>query len=89
MVFIASIDLRQDSSDNETCVAELLAQAKVEEAYSQLGKPAGSMPLAPANPRAASLIQRLKSSISYSDSRELAIYQAVADLQKRLRTPHH
>jgi len=81
---LASIDLRQDSSINEACVAELLAQAKVEEAYSQLDE---------ANKVQCLLHQltqeprRLSSALNQASEilhREMAIYQAVADLQNRL-----
>lgn len=81
---LASIDLRQDSSINETCVAELLAQAKVEEAYSQLDEASKVQCLLhqlTQEPR------RLSSALNQASAiltRELAIYQAVADLQKRL-----
>ena len=81
---LASIDLRQDSSINEACVAELLAQAKVEEAYSQLDEASKVQCLLhqlTQEPR------RLSSAINQpSDvlNREMAIYQAVADLQNRL-----
>ena len=81
---LASIDLRQDSSINGACVAELLAQAKVEEAYSQLDE---------ANKVQCLLHQltqeprRLSSALNQASEilhREMAIYQAVADLQNRL-----
>lgn len=81
---LASIDLRQDSSINEACVAELLAQAKVEEAYSQLDEASKVQCLLhqlTLEPR------RLSSALNQASdilSREMAIYQAVADLQKRL-----
>lgn len=81
---LASIDLRQDSSINEACVAELLAQAKVEEAYSQLDEASKVQCLLhqlTQEPR------RLSSALNQASailSREMAIYQAVADLQKRL-----
>ena len=81
---LASIDLRQDSSINEACVAELLAQAKVEEAYSQLDEASKVQCLLhqlTQEPR------RLSSALNQASailSREMAIYQAVADLQNRL-----
>ena len=81
---LASIDLRQDSSINEACVAELLAQAKVEEAYSQLDEASKVQCLLhqlTLEPR------RLSSSLNQASEilhREMAIYQAVADLQNRL-----
>ena len=81
---LASIDLRQDSSINEACVAELLAQAKVEEAYSQLDEASKVQCLLhqlTQEPR------RLSSALNQASdvlNREMAIYQAVADLQNRL-----
>ena len=81
---LASIDLRQDSSINEACVAELLAQAKVEEAYSQLDEASKVQCLLhqlTQEPR------RLSSALNQASAiltREMAIYQAIADLQKRL-----
>ena len=81
---LASIDLRQDSSINEACVAELLAQAKVEEAYSQLDEASKVQCLLyqlTLEPRRLSSALNQASEILH---REMAIYQAVADLQKRL-----
>ena len=81
---LASIDLRQDSSINEACVAELLAQAKVEEAYSQLDEASKVQCLLyqlTIEPRRLSSALNQASEILH---REMAIYQAVADLQKRL-----
>lgn len=81
---LASIDLRQDSSINEACVAELLAQAKVEEAYSQLDEASKVQCLLyqlTLEPRRLSSALNQASEILH---REMAIYQAVADLQNRL-----
>lgn len=81
---LASIDLRQDSSINEACVAELLAQAKVEKAYSQLDEASKVQCLLhqlTQEPRRLSSALNQASEILH---REMAIYQAVADLQKRL-----
>ena len=81
---LASIDLRQDSSINEACVAELLAQAKVEEAYSQLDEASKVQCLLH---QLSQEPRRLSSALNQATailSREMAIYQAVADLQKRL-----
>lgn len=81
---LASIDLRQDSSINEACVAELLAQAKVEENYSQLDETSKIQCLLhqlTQEPRRLSSALNQPSDIL---NREMSIYQAVADLQKRL-----
>lgn len=81
---LASIDLRQDSSINEACVAELLAQAKVEKAYSQLDEASKVQCLLhqlTQEPRRLSSALNQASEILH---REMAIYQAVADLQNRL-----
>ena len=81
---LASIDLRQDSSINEACVAELLAQSKVEENYSQLDEASKIQCLLhqlTQEPRRLSSVLNQPSDIL---NREMAIYQAVADLQNRL-----
>ena len=81
---LASIDLRQDSSINEACVAELLAQSKVEENYSQLDEASKIQCLLhqlTQEPRRLSSALNQPSDIL---NREMAIYQAVADLQNRL-----
>ena len=81
---LASIDLRQDSSINEACVAELLAQAKVEEDYSQLDEASKVQCILhqlTQEPRRLSSALNQPSDIL---NREMAIYQAVADLQNRL-----
>ena len=81
---LASIDLRQDSSINEACVAELLAQAKVEEDYSQLDEASKVQCILhqlTQEPRRLSSVLNQPSDIL---NREMAIYQAVADLQNRL-----
>ena len=81
---LASIDLRQDSSINEACVAELLAQSKVEENYSQLDEASKVQCILhqlTQEPRRLSSALNQPSDIL---NREMAIYQAVADLQNRL-----
>ena len=81
---LASIDLRQDSSINEACVAELLAQSKVEENYSQLDEASKVQCILhqlTQEPRRLSSALNQASEILH---REMAIYQAVADLQNRL-----
>ena len=81
---LASIDLRQDSSINEACVAELLVQSKVEENYSQLDEASKIQCLLhqlTQEPRRLSSALNQPSDIL---NREMAIYQAVADLQNRL-----
>ena len=81
---LASIDLRQDSSVHEACVAELLAHAQVEADYSALDEAAKCQVLLQQlmhEPRnlSAPFINK-----SEQLERELSILQTVADLHQQL-----
>lgn len=82
--YLASIDMRQDSSINEACVAELLASAGIEPAYSDLAEADKCRVLLKQleeEPRLLSATNRPKSDLL---RHELAIYQAARELKDKM-----
>ena len=81
---LASIDLRQDSSVQEACVAELLKSANIESDYSSLSEEAKSallMKVLTEDPRILSATHVKKSELL---EKELAIYQTARELKDML-----
>lgn len=82
--YLASIDMRQDSSVHEACVAELLASARIVEDYSSLSeeeKCAVLLSELQEDPRILSVTQSPKSE---QLQKELAIFQAARELKDKL-----
>ncbi|MGT2925945.1 phosphoenolpyruvate carboxylase [Streptococcus cuniculipharyngis] len=82
--YLASIDLRQDSSVHEACVAELLRTANVETDYCGLSEPERCQLLLSQlqqDPRILSSTPLPKSDVL---QRELAIFQKARDLKERM-----
>lgn len=82
--YLASIDMRQDSSIQEACVAELLKSANIESDYSSLSEDEKCQLLLKElieDPRQLSATHAPKSDLLKS---ELAIYQTARDLKDRL-----
>ncbi|WP_162012854.1 phosphoenolpyruvate carboxylase [Streptococcus sp. S784/96/1] len=82
--YLASIDLRQDSSVQEACVAELLKSANIEADYSSLSeedKIALLLTELREDPRLLSATHVEKSELL---EKELAIYQTARDLKDKL-----
>ena len=82
--YLASIDMRQDSSIQEVCVAELLKSANIESDYSSLSEDEKCQLLLKElieDPRQLSATHAPKSDLLKS---ELAIYQTARDLKDRL-----
>ncbi|MEY8463762.1 phosphoenolpyruvate carboxylase [Streptococcus merionis] len=82
--FLASIDMRQDSSVHEACVAELLASANIEQDYANLSeenKVALLLKQLSDDPRILSATHAEKSELLQS---ELAIFQMARELKDKL-----
>lgn len=82
--YLASIDMRQDSSIQETCVAELLKSANIESDYSALSESEKCQLLLKElveDPRQLSATNVPKSELLEN---ELAIYQTARELKERL-----
>ena len=82
--YLASIDMRQDSSVHETCVAELLASAGINDHYSDLsedGKCALLLKELEEDPRILSATHAEKSELL---EKELSIFKAARKLKDKL-----
>ncbi|MGT2682411.1 phosphoenolpyruvate carboxylase [Streptococcus porci] len=82
--YLASIDMRQDSSVQEACVAELLKSANIEDDYSSLSEESKCALLLKElteDPRLLSATNVEKSELL---QKELAIYQAARELKDKL-----
>ncbi|MEY8700384.1 phosphoenolpyruvate carboxylase [Streptococcus ferus] len=82
--YLASIDMRQDSSVHEACVAELLKSANIEADYSSLSEEQKCQVLLKElleDPRTLSSSQADKSELL---QKELAIFQAARELKDKL-----
>lgn len=82
--YLASIDMRQDSSVHEMCVAELLASAGIEPAYSQLAEEEKCYLLyrqITEDPRILSATNSPKSELL---AKELAIFKAARELKDKM-----
>lgn len=82
--YLASIDMRQDSSVQEACVAELLKSANIEDDYSSLSEEDKCLVLLQEltqDPRCLGATQLPKSDLL---QKELAIYHTARDLKDRL-----
>lgn len=82
--YLASIDMRQDSSIHEASVAELLASAKVVEDYSSLSEEAKCYVLLKELQEDPRILSATHAPKSEQLQKELAIFQAARELKDKL-----